>query len=153
GMRMVEATLRASDLPGLEVRVWDLEPEGADASAVAADVIAFDPDIVGFSVFLWSFPFFLDVVDRLKADDPARLTVFGGPSARPVMLEHPPHNSRAGAVDVLVINEGEETFHAIVALNERSTAELLRLPGIAVRVDGHWKETAARPLGDLNLLA
>ncbi len=27
------------------------------------------------------------------------------------------------------------------------------MPGVAVRVDGRWKETPVRPLGDLNLLA
>jgi hypothetical protein len=105
-MRMVEATLRAALLPGLEVRVWDLEPAGLDAEAVAWQVVAFDPDVVGFSVFLWSFPFFVRVAELLKSDDPRRLIVFGGPSARPVMLDRPPHDAVARAVDVLVINEG-----------------------------------------------
>src|SRR5207253_2825757 len=85
GMRMVEAALRASGLDGLEVRTWDLEPAGADAAAVADEVIAFDPDVVGCSVFLWSFPFFLEVAAQVKADDPGRLIVLGGPSGRPVM--------------------------------------------------------------------
>ena len=153
GLRMVEATLRASRLAGLEVKVWDLEPAGPDASAVAAEIIAFDPDVVGFSVFLWSFPFCLEVAATVKADDPGRLIVFGGPSARPVMLDHMPHRTRAGAVDLLVINEGEDSFREIVSLSDRSVAELLRLPGVSVHVDGSWRETATRPLGDLNLLA
>lgn len=152
GLRMVEATLRASRLPGLEVAVWDLEPGEASAETVAAEVSRFDPDVIGCSVYLWSFPFFLTVVTYLKAEDPSRLAVFGGPSARPVMLDMPPHNAGAGAVDVLVINEGEETFRAIVAGTDRSSNALMRVPGVAVRVDGHWRETPARPLGDLNLL-
>ena len=32
--------------------------------------IAYDPDVVGFSAFLWSFPFFLAVAQRIVADDP-----------------------------------------------------------------------------------
>ncbi len=152
GMRMVEATLRAARFPGLEVRVWDLEPAGLGVEAVARQVAAFDPDVVGFSAFLWSFPFFLLVAALLKQDDPERLVVFGGPSARPVMLEHTPHDALAGAVDVLVINEGEETFRDIVGLTDRSAGALMQLPGVAVRCDGRWKETKARPLGDLNLL-
>ena len=28
GLRMVEASLHAAALPGLEVKVWDLEPDG-----------------------------------------------------------------------------------------------------------------------------
>jgi radical SAM superfamily enzyme YgiQ (UPF0313 family) len=152
GMRMVEATLRAAALPGLQVAVWDLEPGGKDPQQIAAEVAAFDPDVVGFSVFLWSFPFFLEVAHCLKADDPGRLIVFGGPSARPVMLDHPPHDALSGAVDLLVINEGEETFREVVAQADRSAGALLMLPGVAARTGGRWKESPARPLGDLNLL-
>ncbi|MGE0222138.1 MAG: radical SAM protein [Acetobacteraceae bacterium] len=152
GVRMVEAALRASSLPGLDVRVWDLEPDGPDAATVAAQVCRFDPDVIGFSAFLWSFPFFLEVASLVKRDDPRRLVVFGGPSARPVMLDHPPHDVLARSVDLLVINEGEETFRDIVGLAERSVVELLRLPGIALRAEGRWRETPTRPLGDLNLL-
>ena len=153
GVRMVEATLRAAQLPGLEARVWDLEPDGPDVEAVAAAVIAYDPDVVGFSAFLWSFPFFLAVAQRIAADDPSRLIVFGGPSARPAMLDLPPHDQVSGCVDVLVINEGEHSFRDIVAAEQRDPAALASIPGLAVRRDGRWHETPSRPLGDLNDLA
>ena len=153
GMRMVEATLRASALPGLEVRVWDIEPAGPSAADIAAEIVSYDPDVVGGSAFLWSFPFLLSVALAVKADDPTRLIVFGGPSARPVMLDHEPHRTASRAVDLLVINEGEETFRAVIALADRSPASLRTLVGVAVRDVGVWHETAARPLGDLNLLA
>ena len=152
GLRMVEATLRASGLPGLDVRVWDLEPDGKSADSVASEIIDFDPDIVGCSVFLWSCPFFLYVVADVKFDDPSRLIVFGGPSARPVMLDHPPHDILAGAVDVLVINEGEDSFTEIVRLSDRSCNELAQIPGLAIRRERQWHHTPTRPLGDLNLL-
>ena len=152
GLRMVEATLRASELPGLEVRVWDLEPTGPGASTVAAEVVAFDPDVVGFSMFLWSFPFFLEVAAAIKSDDPGRLIVFGGPSARPVMVDHEPHRASGRSADLLVINEGEDTFQEVVALTDRSSESLRRLQGVAVRDAGKWKESVTRPLGDLNLL-
>jgi radical SAM superfamily enzyme YgiQ (UPF0313 family) len=157
GMRMVEATLRASGLEDLEVKAWDLEPNGAGqglgAPQVAHEVMAFDPDVVGFSAFLWSFPFFLQVAAELKADDPGRLIVFGGPSARPIMLDHPPHRLLSEAIDLLIINEGEAAFLEVVALADRSVGNLMQLPGVAARVDGRWRESATRPLGDLNLLA
>ena len=152
GMRMVEAALRAADLPGLEVRVWDLEPTGPSAADVAEEVIAYDPDVVGGSAFLWSFPFLLSVASAVKADDPARLIVFGGPSARPVMLDHEPHRSRAQSVDVLVTGEGEDTFREIVALADRSPASLRTVPGVALRDAARWHETPARAQGDLNVL-
>jgi radical SAM superfamily enzyme YgiQ (UPF0313 family) len=89
----------------------------------------------------------------VKADDPARLVVFGGPSARPVMLDHPPHREKSGVVDVLVISEGEDAFRDVVACTDRSPAGLLQIAGLALRIDGRWHESKTRPLGDLNLLA
>ena len=151
GLRMVEATLRAAALPGLVCRVWDLN--GGDPERVAREITAFDPDIVGFSAYLWSLPFLCRVAALIKQDDPARLVVFGGPSARPVMFARPPFSSAADDIDVLVINEGEETFLEIVSLEQRTPAALGALRGVAVRDAAGWRETPARPLANLDSLA
>lgn len=150
GLYMIDAALHASALPGLEIKVWDLT--GGEVDGVAAEVAAFDPDVVGCSVFLWSFGFFLDLAVAVKADDPERLIVFGGPSARPVMLEHAAYRGKSAAVDLLVINEGEDTFRDVVESTDRSPAALATIPGVAFRSEGQWRESATRPLGDLNLL-
>jgi hypothetical protein len=151
GLYMVEAALRASRLPGIEIKVWDVS--GGDLECLAREIIAFDPDVIGCSVFLWSFPFFLDLMAIVKSDDPARLIVLGGPSARPVMLEHEPHRQKSMAVDLLVVSEGEDTFREVVELSDRSPEALMDIAGLALRTQGGWRETATRPLGDLNLLA
>ena len=83
GMRMVEAMLHASQLGGLELKSWDLT--AGSVEALAGQILAFDPDVVGFSAYLWSFPYFVEVARHVKQDDPRRLIVFGGPSARPSM--------------------------------------------------------------------
>ncbi|HUJ85451.1 MAG TPA: cobalamin-dependent protein [Burkholderiales bacterium] len=149
GLRMVEATLRASRLPGLELRVWDLI--GGSIEAVVDEVLAYDPDVVGFSAYLWSFPFFVEVAEALKRDDPRRVVVFGGPSARPSMLAQAPFRGARHWIDALVINEGEHSFLEIVALADRAGPALAEIPGLALpaAVQG-WRETPARPLGDLN---
>ena len=151
GLRMIEASVRAAALDGTAVAVWDLSAGTADD--IARDIIAFDPDIIGFSAFLWSFPLFCAVATLLKAEDPSRLIVFGGPSARPAMFALAPFRRSAEDIDVLVINEGEETFVEILALRERSPATLKALAGVAVREDAGWIETIARPLADLDALA
>jgi radical SAM superfamily enzyme YgiQ (UPF0313 family) len=151
GLYMVEAALRSAELSGLDLKVWDLDH--GEVEQIAAEVIAFDPDVVGCSVYLWSFPFFLDLATLVRADDPSRLIVFGGPSARPVMLDHVPHREKTSVVDVLVINEGEHTFCEVVALTDRSTDRLSGIAGLALRRADGWHETPARPLGDLNELA
>jgi radical SAM superfamily enzyme YgiQ (UPF0313 family) len=153
GLYMVEAALRASALADLEIKVWDVPGGGRDAAGVAAEVIAFDPDVVGCSVYLWSFPFFLELAALLKRDDPGRLIVFGGPSARPIMLDHEPHRSKASAVDCLAVAEGEDTMVEIVARTDRSPESLAGVAGLVQRDEGEWRQTPQRPLGDLNLLA
>ena len=154
GLRMVEASLRAAAPPGLELRVWDLE--GGTVEAGAAELIAFDPDVLGFSAYLWSFPFFVAVARLLKDDDPSRLVVFGGPSARASMLAQPPFRSAAAWIDVLVINDGEHSFVEIVQAADRSARALTQVAGIALpaaaAAGGGWVETAPRPLADLNTL-
>ena len=150
GMRMVEAMLLASRLEELDLRTWDLT--AGSVEALVQEVVAFDPDVVGVSTYLWSFPYFVEVARRLKEDDPGRLIVFGGPCARPSMMSLPPYRAASRWVDVLVINEGEHAFREIVALPERGSAALMALPGLALPADGGWIETTARPLGDLNEL-
>lgn len=148
GMRMVEASLRFAGLEGLELRVWDLRD--AAAEALAREIIAFDPDVVGFSAYIWSFPFFVEVARLVKEDDPGRLIVFGGPSARPSMLNQAPFRAARRWVDALVINDGELTFAEIVAATDRSPAVLARIQGLAVPAPEGWMETPARPAVDLN---
>ena len=150
GMRMVEAMLRATELEELELRTWDLT--GGSVDELVQEVVAFDPDVVGVSAYLWSFPYFIEVARALKEDDPGRLIVFGGPAARPSMMSLPPYRPAARWVDALVINEGEHAFREIVALPERSSAALMTLAGLALPADSGWIETAGRPLGDLNEL-
>ncbi len=152
GMRMVAASLIAAEIPGIELRLYDLRERNAEK--LLKDLINFDPDVVGFSCYLWSFPFFSDIARALKQETPERLIVCGGPSARPSMLQLPPHQDLHPVIDVLVLNEGESSFIEIMALNDRSPTELSNIAGLALPTrNGAWFETPTRALGDLNELA
>jgi radical SAM superfamily enzyme YgiQ (UPF0313 family) len=152
GLRMVEAALRSRAPEGLELRVWDLE--GGSVDAVARELIAFDPDVVGCSAYLWSFPFLVELARLLKEDDARRLVVFGGPSARPSMLRQPPFRTAHEWIDVLVINDGEQTFVEIVEAEDRRAQALSGVRGIALpslqSLGDGWMLTPERPLADLN---
>jgi radical SAM superfamily enzyme YgiQ (UPF0313 family) len=148
GMRMVEASLRAAQLDGLELRTWDLS--GGTVEALVRELLAFDPDLVGFSTYIWSFPFFVDVAQRVKEDDPGRLIVFGGPSARPSMMSQAPFRAAHAWVDALVISDGEQTFVEIVDSPDRSAQALMQVAGLALPAAQGWTETASRPAVDLN---
>jgi len=148
GMRMVEASLRAAQIDDLELKVWDLVH--ASVRPLVEQLIDFDPDVVGFSSYLWSFPFFVEVARRIKADDPARCIVFGGPSARPSMLSLEPFVDAKQWIDALAINEGEDTFVAIVGMRDRNREALAKVPGLALSSNDGWEHTPPRPLSALN---
>jgi radical SAM superfamily enzyme YgiQ (UPF0313 family) len=113
---------------------------------------SFDPDVIGFSTYLWSFPFFITVARQLKMADPSRLIVFGGPCARPSMFHLEPYLDAHEWVDLLVINEGETTFINIVDLQVRNTSTFAQLSGVAFYNTDQWLETEPQPLSDLNTL-
>jgi len=148
GMRMVEASLRSAGIEDLELEVWDLVH--ASVGKLVEQLLAYDPDVVGFSSYLWSFPFFVEVARRIKEDDPGRCIVFGGPSARPSMLSLEPFVDAKQWIDALVINEGEDTFVAIAELRDRSRDALAALSGLALPTNDGWEHTPPRPLSALN---
>jgi radical SAM superfamily enzyme YgiQ (UPF0313 family) len=151
GLRMVEATLRASRVEDLQIEVLDLVDARPDD--LLDEILEIDPDIVGFSAYLWSFPTFDRVARELRQQDASRVIVFGGPSARPAMLNLTPFHPLREAVDVLVTGEGEDAFLEIVSSPDRSFEAWKAIPGLALWRGQNWYHTPARPLGDLNLLS
>lgn len=151
GLYMVAAALRAADLPGLDLRLWDERDRHPDA--VSEEVAAFDPDVVGASCYLWSLPMIDTALRRLHADDPSRLFVLGGPSARPNMLAHRPFSGLSACADVLIEGEGEHAMVAIVTSRARDHAALSALPGLTIACGDGWKATRPAPRARLDELA
>ncbi len=150
GLRMIEATLRAAAINDLDLHMFDLHDATVDE--LVDVLIQLDPDIIGFSSYLWSFPLFAEVATQLHRQDPTQLIVFGGPSARPSMFDQPPFRNIRDAVDVLIVNEGELTFLEIVKAPDRRRDSLGSIRGIAQWCGDTWRETQTRPLADLNQL-
>jgi radical SAM superfamily enzyme YgiQ (UPF0313 family) len=150
GLRMIEATLRAANITDLDLHVFDLHDASADE--LTEELVQLDPDIVAFSAYLWSFPLFAKVAEQLHRDDPTRLLVFGGPSARPSMFDQLPFRSTREAADLLIVSEGELTTLEIVQATDRRADSLATIHGIAQWCGDTWRETPTRPLADLNQL-
>lgn len=150
GVRMVEAMLKASELPGLEVVVFDLHDATADDLADA--LTEWDPDIVGFSAYLWSFPLFAEVAEALHTADPTKFILFGGPSAQPAMFDQAPFHQTRNAVDALILGEGEHTFLELVELTDRNPDSVVTVSGVAVWDGSEWTRSKKRALSDLNQL-
>ena len=151
GMYMIAAALGAAGLDGIELRIWDERERSA--KEVAAEIAAFDPDVVGGSAFLWSLPALMETFALIGEDDPTRLIVLGGPSARTNMLDLAPFRSTARWVDVLVEGEGEAVFVAIIASLDRSTVALSAIPGVTLRQNQGWTRGRPAPRSLLNDLA
>ena len=142
GLYRMAAALNALELPYLELKIWD--ESGRAPGEVAEDILAFDPDIIGGSAFLWSLPKIIGVVKTLAADDPHGLIMLGGPSARANMLAQMPFAVSADRVDLLVEGDGEATF-AIVVSDRRRTPEVwAMIPGLRINDAAGLFPTGAR---------
>lgn len=100
-------------LPGdVDARVFD--GAGWDVDTWVETVLAWGPDLVGASTYVWSLPVFLPVLDALRARDPGLTIVMGGPSARPAMLRQAPFSALLPVIDAVVAGDGEVPFRALL---------------------------------------
>lgn len=129
-VRKVQASLVGQIPADVEVRVF--EYTSREAAAFLEELERFDPDVIGASTYVWSFPTFFEVARALKRRRPDRLVVFGGPSARSELFALPPFRDGASFVDALVLGEGEEVFREIVTLGTRRREELARVAGLSL---------------------
>lgn len=150
--RIQAAVLADPQLADAEVELFEAWTPDA-LETMAADVERFDPDLIGASTYLWSFPTFVEIARRLKRARPDRTVIFGGPSAHPAMFDLEPYADAVSAVDALCVRDGEEAFQDIARLADRSTSSLLGIQGLAVSTTNGWVHTPRRtddtPLDDL----
>ncbi len=150
GLYQVAASVADAGFDDLDLRIWDFPKQ--DPQAIIDEINAFDPDVIGYSAYLWSLPVLMQINDALKQSDPDRLSVFGGPSARQNMLALPPF-AQMTQPDVLAIGEGELTMTEIVALKRRTAETLANVRGIVLRQGDGWKQTPPRHPAKLDDLA
>jgi anaerobic magnesium-protoporphyrin IX monomethyl ester cyclase len=78
---------------------------------IVADLFAKDPDVVGFSCYIWNIEETVTIVDMLRKIKPELRIVLGGPE---VSYDTEHWMERLSAVDHIVVGEGEETFHHLL---------------------------------------
>ena len=81
------------------------------AMNIAADLFRRNPDVVGFSCYIWNIEETITVVDMLRKIKPDLHIVLGGPE---VSYDTDYWMERLQAVDFIVVGEGEETFHHLL---------------------------------------
>ena len=123
-----------------------------DAEYNAKAIMKDDPDLVGFSCYVWNTPDALKVAAEVKRLKPSVQIIVGGPEVSYHYVKTLNQNS---SIDWVAVNEGEETFRELLTalLKGESTAEI---PGLAQRreSDGEPHVPSPRPYcKDLDSLA
>jgi radical SAM superfamily enzyme YgiQ (UPF0313 family) len=145
GIRRIQAAVVADPaLADVEVRLFD--HPFCDEDYFVREIEEFAPDIVGFSVYLWSQMLFVNVARRLKQSDPSRLIVFGGPSARKELLDLAPYQRAEDYVDAVVPREGELIFRSIVGMERVDPTGLTAIGGLDLPRGAGWISTGLAPV-------
>jgi radical SAM superfamily enzyme YgiQ (UPF0313 family) len=131
-----------------------IDERSAPAEKFIEQILLFEPDILGLSVYLWSTELLTQVAREVKRMRPDCAIVFGGPSARTQMFELGPFADYADYLDAVVATDGEEIFREIVALTDRSRESLRSIRGLAIPSSSGWFVTPPRtPDPDMDTIA
>ncbi|MCA9199122.1 MAG: radical SAM protein [Planctomycetales bacterium] len=116
----------------------------ADVEAYVRALVSFEPDLIGFSVYVWSTPCLIEVARRFKELRPNCTIVFGGPSARTKVFDVYPNVEPHECLDAVVSAEGEMTFREIARLSTLDHAHLATVGGLDLATPDGWHHTGAR---------
>ncbi|MFS0574437.1 B12-binding domain-containing radical SAM protein [Sporosarcina sp. 179-K 3D1 HS] len=116
--------------------------------SIVSDLYLKQPDIVGFSLYIWNIEESIRVIQMLKKVKPDVLIIAGGPE---VTYDYDYWLERVPEIDAIVIGEGERTFkQLLVAYAEQR--DWSSVQGLAYRDGGQLKFTAPGPKLDLREL-
>ena len=141
--RIVAATIADPQLASAKVSLVDVGQPDVDAYMSAIEHV--DPDLIGFSIYVWSTPCLVDVARRVKRRRPQTTIVFGGPSARTALFDLPAYSPAAEYLDAVVSVDGEAIFPEIARLPALTRQGLSTVKGIHLPDPQGWTHTGARP--------
>ena len=141
--RILAAVMADPELKGVQVALVDVGRPDVDAYVGA--ILSMDPELIGFSIYVWSMPCLVEVARRIKRERPSCAIVFGGPSARTAAFDLFPYAGAHTYLDAVVATEGETAFRDIARLPEFTRAALETVPGLDLPVAGGWRRTGVRP--------
>lgn len=134
--------------PKRRIRGGGLPYDGTLYERVADELLADDPDAIGFTTLGCSFLFALGVGRELERRAPELPLLLGGPHA--TMLAQP-ILERYSPFDVVVRHEGEQTFPAVLAALERR--DFRDVAGVTWRTRSGVEQTAGSPrIDDMDAL-
>ncbi|MBU8904977.1 B12-binding domain-containing radical SAM protein [Desertibacillus haloalkaliphilus] len=137
--------LKAYAEPDLPVEIVEYTIKDP-AMNVVSDLYSKDPDVIGFSCYIWNIEETIEIVKMLKKVKPEVKIVLGGPE---VSYDVKDWLERIPEADYIVVGEGEETFKQL--LEELNSEEKLHMVfGLGYRKNGDAVVNPPRPKLDLN---
>lgn len=132
GIHRVNAAARSASYSHEgDVRFFDIGKLGARRGL--KEILEFGPDLVGFSIYIWSLTDLLRLAGDIRARLPGALFVFGGPSARRDAFDHPHYRRAAEVVDAVCEGDGEAVIQHLMAMPILDRASLAATPGLWTR--------------------
>ena len=118
---------------------------GQDVAACVAELVAQQPKLVGFSMYVWNRALYREIACELARCLPGVTIFAGGPEATAdpsgVLLDFP--------YAFLIVGEGEQAFAQVcdrLAIGQ----DVAGIPGVAVKTDNGLAVTPSAPLADLD---
>ncbi|SNT17021.1 Radical SAM superfamily enzyme YgiQ, UPF0313 family [Anaerovirgula multivorans] len=99
---------------------------------IIKEIYKLQPDIVGFSCYIWNIEMIHQISRLLKKIMPDITIIFGGPE---VSFEVKPMMELNDAIDIIVMGEGEETFPKLIQ-SLKNNEDYSEIPSIAFRARG-----------------
>jgi anaerobic magnesium-protoporphyrin IX monomethyl ester cyclase len=118
------------------------------AMNIVSDLYKRNPDVVGFSCYIWNIEETITVIDMLRKVKPDVKIVLGGPE---VSYDTEYWMHRLPLVDFIVVGEGEETFHHLLT-ELRGEGKFHFVFGLAWRKGDEVVINPPRPKLDLNTI-
>jgi anaerobic magnesium-protoporphyrin IX monomethyl ester cyclase len=115
---------------------------------IVSDLIQKQPDVIGFSCYIWNIEETIKVVKMIKKINPDIKIIAGGPEVTYDVLDW---MQEVAEFDFIVIGEGEQTFRQLLSALD-SGADFSEVPGIAYRKNGSIQMNPQRNKLDLKEL-
>jgi radical SAM superfamily enzyme YgiQ (UPF0313 family) len=126
GFLLKQPSSRHSSLK-VQIKVFN---ENQSVPGIVKQVLNCNPDVAGFSCYLWNIRKTLQVCRRLKRQCRSVRIVLGGPEATPRAAEL---IKKYRFIDVVVRGEGEEVFAQLAKILAVETPDLSSVKGITFR--------------------
>ncbi|NMA49491.1 MAG: B12-binding domain-containing radical SAM protein [Tissierellia bacterium] len=105
---------------------------------ISGELFKMNPDLIGFSTYIWNVNEILEIIERLKIVNPDLKIILGGPEVSydsyELLLNNP-------GIDFVIAGEGEETYKELI-----QGRPLEEIKGLAFRRGEKIKVNIPRPL-------